>query len=172
MASIHKKSSAFVSTLQYSTRTNQINSTCSSSILSVTEKFFSNIKLLLLVSSTFFSSSTLAEADTEECQKYVSSNPVKRFFQKAFDSNNVMDSSCYETLERNKLLKISDDDYVATETADAEFRAKTKQSTNHDAVTAGPNLSRDLTYTEAGQQTNEDDETPSIQTVDGYTTPK
>lgn len=139
----------------------------------MTEKSFSNIKLLVLVTSTLLSSLTLANDDAGECRKYLASNPVKRFFQETFDRDGGIDGSCYRIAERKKLLKANDNDYFAEEVTDAKFRVRSQRLANQDVSDSNSGRSGKPQYiTKAGQQTKEDKETPAVETVEGFTSVK
>jgi hypothetical protein len=135
----------------------------------VTEKSFSNLKLLVLVTSTLLSSPSLSNDDAGECRKYLDSDPVKRFFQETFDRDGGIDGSCYRIAEKKKLLKASDNDYFAEEVTDAQFRARSQRLVTQDVLDLKPNRAGNSRYiTKSSQQTEEDKDTPLIQTVEGF----
>ena len=139
----------------------------------MTEKSFSNLKLLVLVTSTLLSSPSFSNEDAAECRKYLASGPVKRFFQETFDRDGGIDGSCYRIAEKKKLLKASDNDYFAEEVTDTQFRERSQSLVTQDILDLKPNRPGNSRYiTKAGQHTKEDKENPSIKTLDGFTTVK
>jgi len=123
----------------------------------------------VLVTSTLLSSPSLSNDEVGDCRKYLASNPVKRFFQETFDSDGGIDSSCYRTLERQILLKASDNDYFAEEVTDTQFRERSQSLVTQDILDLKPNRPGNSEYiTKSNQQTKEDKDTPLIQTVEGF----